>query len=1219
MDAPTPTIGSYRLLEPLGRGGMGVVYRAVHQDGRLVALKTVHLAAESQLSSLRREIHALARLRHPGIVRIVEEGVSDGLPWYAMELLEGLTLKRYAEGLGLGAASARGQRGEGAAPGGVEEARPEWWTRTLDGSGTLHPLPDQIPRAPASEADAAVGLHAGSDAPAGSGRAPSRKLVHLLSVVRRLCGSLAYLHGEGLVHRDLKPDNVLVRPDGMPVLVDFGLAAPFGGEVSREALAAAAFAAGTVGTMAPEQIRGELVDARADLYALGCILYELLTGRPPFVGKLSVEVLWQHLHAEPESPSRLVQEMPMLLEELILRLLAKDPCERLGHADDVAAALARLGAEDGPGLAGLEDWPKPRAYLYRPGFTGREDALAELERHLKGLEQGRPALVFIGGESGIGKTRLLLELARRAETRQLRVLSGESVPVDAVAEGSAARSSGALQPLRKALQAIADRCRENGVEQTDRLLGRRGKVLCVYEPALLGLPGQQRYPEPVELPAEAARVRLFSDLAETLRALSEERPLLLVLDDLQWADELTLGFLGFLARAASTGAQPPARLLVLGTYRTEEVGEGLRALLVLAGSQKLRLGRLEEEAVGRMVCDMLALPESPSVFARYLSRHSEGNPFFVAEYLRTAVDQGLLYRDEEGHWQVAGPMQEEAGEELYEALPLPRALKALVARRLDGLPAPARSLTEASAVLGREVPILLLEPIAGLSEAELQEGLDELLRRQVIEVGSPAGLRFVHDKIREVAYEKLQDERRRALHQATAEAMESRASASLAELGEHWERAQRPEKARCCYLDAARQAASRYAHTEAERLYRAYLALATQPTTESLEARYELVQKVLQKQGRTLEAIEQHQQALVEARRLGALAAEGRNLWRLGVLRHGVGQMHEAQALCNQALAIARELGSRSDEAYVLQSLGFFHHEQGHLEEAATLYEQALSIFRDLGTRWGEGESLMHLAVLQQHQGRLAEARELYEQALAIHREMGNRFAEGRVLGNLATVYQVEGSRDRAGELFGQALAIHREVGNRRSEGIMLGNLAIIHREQGRMEEAWALLQQALAIHREAGNASFEGITLREIATFERLCRGALDEAEGLVQEAEAILERIGSPRELIACLCECGHVALANNRPAHGLVERARSLNATLEAEAGGDIGQAVSKLQRAVEAFEAGQHERLFRGEPIEDLPEGLRRWLVQTWQLPPELAMLPASGNPGSEPSG
>jgi serine/threonine protein kinase len=1247
MDAELQNIGPYRLLKPLGRGGMGVVYRAVHQhDGHLVALKTVRLAAQSQLAGLRREIHALARLRHPGIVRILDKGVANGLPWYAMELLEGRTLKSYAQRLGAaGKVVPAGTENKTTMPGSPEgEWRSGWWTWTLEDEVTAEALLQQAPGTPAPEATTSL-----------RSAAPER-LLPVLSLVRRLCAALAYLHGEGLVHRDLKLDNVLVTgsrvpqnaahptpdeqthfvgaprfptsnptswvpPAPWPVLLDFGLATQFSGEVSREALAAVGFTAGTVSTMAPEQIRGELVDARADLYSLGCILYELVTGRPPFVDEAPVQVLWQHLNAEPEAPSKLVGDVPEGLEELILRLLAKNPRERLGHADDVAAALGRLGAEDGPGTGSSEGeaWPKARAYLYRPGFAGREEPLSELERLLGSLEKGPGTPVLVGGESGIGKTRLLLELARRAERLRILVLSGECAPVEAADEGAAARSGGALQPMLKTLQFIADRCREKGLECTERLLGRRGKVLALYEPALRSLPGQERYPEPAELPAEAARMRLFSSLAETLSALSEEQPLLLVLDDLQWADELTLGFLGFLARTAFAGQERVARLLVLGTYRTEETGKALRAVLERSQTRQLRLGRLEEDAVGQMVCDMLALAETPRAFARYLSRQSEGNPFFVAEYLRSAVEEGLLCRDGEGHWRVAGPGQDEASEEIYEALPLPGALKALVGRRLEGLPAAARGVTEAAAVLGREVPILLLEPVAGLEEAELQEALGELLRRQVIEIVSPAGLRFVHDKIREVAYERLQGARRRALHLAAAEAMESRAWASVGELGEHWERAQRPEKAQPCYLEAARQATSRFAYGEAERLYRAYLALVSQPTLESIEARHELGDKILWIQGHASEAIDEHQKALEEARELGDLASEGKCLSSLGFLRAEIGQMREARILCEQALGIAREVGNRTDEASVLNSLGTIFREQGKSEESGTLYDLALSISRELGLRRGEGTVLVNLALLRANQGRLDEARALQERAVAIFQELGNRTNEGRALGNLAWVYKSAGDNDKAIALLTRAMAIHREIGNRRSEGIALGNLAIFYRYQGRVEEAWAHLQQARAIHSELGSLLSEGFVLREMATLQRQCHGAFDQAESLAQEAQAILEKAGHRLELVACLCERGHLALASHPPAREFLDQARSLTAALEARPEDRSGQNVSRLQRAQEAFEAGQHERLFRGELIDDLPEGLRRWLVQTGQLAPELAMLPASGTPGSEPSG
>jgi serine/threonine protein kinase len=206
-------------------------------------------------------------------------------------------------------------------------------------------------------------------APADAQRGPAgaAELSTGLALIGRLCAPLAFLHGEGLVHRDLKPENVIVQPDGAPVLVDFGLIAQFTGQASRKALEVGGEMVGTVTYMAPEQILGDFVDARADLYSLGCILAELVTGRPPFAGADRVEIGRAHLHAEPLPPSELAGGLTLPLDDLALRLLPKRPRDRIGHANDVALALAELGAAiDAPAEA-----PAPRAYLYRPGFAGR--------------------------------------------------------------------------------------------------------------------------------------------------------------------------------------------------------------------------------------------------------------------------------------------------------------------------------------------------------------------------------------------------------------------------------------------------------------------------------------------------------------------------------------------------------------------------------------------------------------------------------------------------------------------------------------------------------------------------------------------------------------------------------------------------------------------------------------------------------------------------------
>ena len=592
------TIGPYRILDALGRGGMGVVYRAQRLGGgEWVALKTVLVPDPSLLQGIRREIHALAGIRHPGIVRIFDEGLHDGLPWYAMELLEGIELRQWCamhSRLDQLPPPARSAADDDRSPGTPEldEASYKLWTLSLGLLGDSTPIPaipasatpkarsasvtpwsegpvreqldlDTTPHAPPLAPEAAPpGLGDEARGADGSGRTRGRPIAAggalgvVLTILRRLCSTLAFLHGEGIVHRDLKPSNVLVQPDGTPVLVDFGLVSHFGGEISREALDIGEVGVGTVGYMAPEQIRGELLDARADLYSLGCILYELVTGRQPFVRATVPEVARAHLKAAPLPPSQFVDGIPPALDALTLQLLAKRPRDRLGHADAIAAALTDLGAEGGDEHV---EWPKPRPYLYRPDFVGRSEPLAELEQHLDDLRRRRGAIVLVGGESGVGKTRLAMELAHRAVTRKCVVLTGECVDVGARP----------LEALRKPLQALADRCRAAGQAETDRLLGPRGKVLCMYEPALEGLPGQERYAEPAELQGPAAVTRLQSYLAETLEALAATEPALLVLDDLQWADELVLGVLEFLARGGRLAEVP---LLVVATYRYRRGG-----------------------------------------------------------------------------------------------------------------------------------------------------------------------------------------------------------------------------------------------------------------------------------------------------------------------------------------------------------------------------------------------------------------------------------------------------------------------------------------------------------------------------------------------------------------------------------------------------------------------------------------------------------------------
>ncbi len=312
-------IGDYRIFNRIGEGGMGIVHRALDTaNQRMVAIKTPLLPTPAGAASLRAEAAALKQLRHPGIVRLLADGCNDGVPWMALELLEGRTLADEIEALW---PADRGRR-----------------ARTTS-SGRLS---DETPTTP--ERTAAPWLLAPRTAGPVRPIAAANRIDEAAGIVVQLAMILDHVHARGLVHRDVKPSNVFLRggAGSSPVtLLDFGLACPANAPRRDEARS---LCVGTMHYAAPEQIIGDPVDARADVYSLGCVLYELLTGERPFNGDSNHEVAQKHLYWEPRVPSLLVSDLPWLVEDLLMEMLAKKPAKRPASAADAGARLARAVA-----------------------------------------------------------------------------------------------------------------------------------------------------------------------------------------------------------------------------------------------------------------------------------------------------------------------------------------------------------------------------------------------------------------------------------------------------------------------------------------------------------------------------------------------------------------------------------------------------------------------------------------------------------------------------------------------------------------------------------------------------------------------------------------------------------------------------------------------------------------------------------------------------------
>jgi len=296
--------GVYRAIERIGAGGMGIIFRAQDmRDGRAVAIKTVRSAREADALAIRREIVTLSALNHPGIVRMHGYGVQPGGPWIALELLRGRTL--------------------------ADEL--SWFWPETRGYGERPERTDERPTAPARKLRDRLGGGARRLFPvAGGGH-----LAQAFSIVQHLCLALDHVHRRDLVHRDVKPANVFLRRDGRTTLLDFGLAC------AANETRGCALGVGTMEYAAPEQICGAVVDRRADIYSLGCLLYEMVTGRPPFRGDSSGEIAERQLKRDAAVPSQVIADVPSRLDDLIMSMLEKLPSRR---PDDVADVARRLGA-----------------------------------------------------------------------------------------------------------------------------------------------------------------------------------------------------------------------------------------------------------------------------------------------------------------------------------------------------------------------------------------------------------------------------------------------------------------------------------------------------------------------------------------------------------------------------------------------------------------------------------------------------------------------------------------------------------------------------------------------------------------------------------------------------------------------------------------------------------------------------------------------------------
>ncbi|MFN8374541.1 MAG: AAA family ATPase [Anaerolineae bacterium] len=808
--------------------------------------------------------------------------------------------------------------------------------------------------------------------------------------------AIAYLHRRGILHRDLKPANVVVV-DGQVKLLDFGLS------IAREQTDSRP--AGTLAYMAPELLQGEPATEQSDLYAVGIIAYELFTGQFPF-DLTDINLLLRDIIAKPVDISTLEPG----LSNVLGRLLSKSPDERYSSAHQTMISLAVAIDKTVPRETSLIR----ESFLQAAKFVGRSGELRQLTDVLANTGQGSAWL--IGGESGVGKSRLIDELCTHALVEGAFLLRGQA------SDKASEPYDGWMDILRRlTLQ----------TELSDLEAG----VLKAFVPDISALL-ERAVPDPQPVDPHATQERLLRVIRDILIRCCASQPYLIVLEDIHWAENEGITLLQYLL--AETRDLP---LIWVASYRDDERPE---LASTLAAMKPLKLERLNADDIATLSESMLGAAGRQENVVDLIQRETEGNVFFMVEVVRAlAEDAGTL---------------EDVGVKTLPEKVFAGGMDLVIRRRLDRIPAWARSLLQVAAVAGRQLDLKVLQRID--SGMNLETWLTACGEVAVLDVQDDHW-RFAHDKLRDGVLAELPEVRRKQLHGQVAWAIElvyPEDASQAATLTYHW-RALGDDQKVANYARIAGQQAMRAGANRAAKIF----------FQQSLEALNKLTASAFQKRqyidtaldlGRAASTFpgENVTQALTHALKLAEELKDeerkARLLASLGTFLYVSGNLRDALERFSQCMALAEKLGIEELLPMPYGMLGRALVIAGDLPRATQLLSRGVTLaekYHDIDLQSGS-MAWLATALIQQNQQEIALPQ--FKRSIELVEQLGNPARTAATLLFVAVGYTYTGYYDEAAEILKRSLSMAQEVQSHLTAYNAAGNLGVVSYELGDVEQA---------------------------------------------------------------------------------------------------------------------------------------------------------------------
>ncbi|MCU0481458.1 MAG: protein kinase, partial [Anaerolineae bacterium] len=669
----------YELIDKLGQGGMGIVYRAQDRlTSQAVALKYVTVTQKELnfsnsshsgdfLIALADEFRILATLRHPNIISVLDYGFDPDTnqPYYTMEMIE--------------------------SPQTILEACHE------------------------------------------------KSLRYKIELLVQVLQALIYLHRRGIIHRDLKPDNILVSPSGIVKVLDFGLAMRRDREVSPSNEQRVV---GTLAYVAPEILRQNLFSEQSDLYSFGMIVYEILNGKHPLMGKTYNAIIHATLN---EMPDFNHLDIPETLRDVLMRLLSKDPQDRFHDARQILKIYAEYTQQ--PEL--YETVAVRESFLQSAEFVGRVDELDLLNQRLHEAKRGNGGLILVGGESGVGKSRLLSELRTQALVHGIQVVNANTIK-----EGG--HPFYLWRDVFKRIMLLV------GTTPTFENL-RHASILKPFIPDIGTLYNPPvNIQDPPMLAPNTARERLIQTIEILLDRLSSDHiPMLVFLEDLHWVSSESLSLLKHIQPELST-----LPLLIVGSYRNDETPQLPQEL---PNAEVITLKRMSLLETSELCKAILGEKIAQQELVKMLHQATEGNVYFLIEAIRSlAEESGSLDKvnlDKTLSKRILGGGN----------------IQSVIKHRLDKLTRGDYHLLELAAVMGREINLEVMNHFTNDTARWVLACADIAILEWFEDTW-----RFTHDKFRDYILNQLTPKDTREAHGKIAEALEKSSAGQEALLAYHW-------------------------------------------------------------------------------------------------------------------------------------------------------------------------------------------------------------------------------------------------------------------------------------------------------------------------------------------------------------------------------------------------------------------------------------------------